>query len=121
MSKPKGGRPDSPAARSTSMKKNKYVKLPFTFSKNEPDPGEFRLGQIVPKEHAECEYLLWAIRKHKGDKPAAAAAVGVSLRTIYNLLHWYYPIWLERQARQDGDGSPKKSRGPKAPKAPRSR
>jgi transcriptional regulator with PAS, ATPase and Fis domain len=35
----------------------------------------------------EMEHVLRVLEKHKGNKPAAAAELGISLKTLYNKLN----------------------------------
>src|SRR5690606_30101280 len=50
-----------------------------------------RLAGRLPHTLAEIERraILSAIRRHNGDKRAAASELGVSLKTVYNKLHTY--------------------------------
>lgn len=44
-------------------------------------PGEPTL------EDVEMSYILYVLRRHKGNKPAAAKQLGIALKTLYNKLN----------------------------------
>lgn len=37
----------------------------------------------------EMEYIILTLNKHNGNKPVAAAKLGISLKTLYNKLNQY--------------------------------
>jgi DNA-binding NtrC family response regulator len=47
-----------------------------------PEPSEARTLREI-----EMEHILRVLEKHKGNKPAAAAELGISLKTLYNKLN----------------------------------
>lgn len=50
--------------------------------------SEFRIPDGSPTLHAiKTEYILYVLRKHDGNKPAAAAELGICLKTLYNKLN----------------------------------
>lgn len=46
-------------------------------------------GEGRSLEDIERDEILAALRRHQGNKPAAARQLGISLRTLYNKLHTY--------------------------------
>ncbi len=48
--------------------------------------GAFAVGSLVPLERLEADYLNWAVARHAGDMASLAAALGLSLRTLYRKL-----------------------------------
>jgi len=49
-------------------------------------------------KEVEMEHILRVLEKHKGNKPAAAAELGIVLKTLYNKLHQ----WEEERGKQAG-------------------
>lgn len=49
-------------------------------------------------KEVEMEHILRVLDKHKGSKPAAAAELGIVLKTLYNKLHQ----WEEERSKQAG-------------------
>jgi DNA-binding NtrC family response regulator len=47
-------------------------------------------------KEVEMEHILRVLEKHRGNKPAAAAELGIVLKTLYNKLHQ----WEEERAKQ---------------------
>lgn len=48
-----------------------------------------RVPATATVEEAERKLILAALESHRGDKPAAAASLGISLKTLYNRLNDY--------------------------------
>jgi DNA-binding NtrC family response regulator len=57
-------------------------------------------GVLAPKtlKEVEMEHILRVLEKHQGNKPAAAAELGIVLKTLYNKLNQ----WEEERTRQAG-------------------
>jgi DNA-binding NtrC family response regulator len=55
-------------------------------------------GQARTLKEIEKEHILRVVAKHNGDKPAAAAELGIVLKTLYNKLNQ----WKEEDARKAG-------------------
>ncbi len=61
----------------------------------EPKEEVFETAEGVPYpmfptlEELEREHILKALERHKNNKTHAAAALGVTLKTLYNKLHDY--------------------------------
>jgi DNA-binding NtrC family response regulator len=55
---------------------------------------------VAPKtlKEVEMEHILRVLEKHKGNKPAAAAELGIVLKTLYNKLNQ----WEEERSKQAG-------------------
>ncbi len=55
---------------------------------------------LIPKtlKEIEMDHILKVLEKHNGNKPAAAAELGIVLKTLYNKLNQ----WQEEQGRQAG-------------------
>jgi DNA-binding NtrC family response regulator len=65
-----------------------------------PPPGGETLGGQAPKtlKEIEMDHILKVLDKHKGNKPAAAAELGIVLKTLYNKLNQ----WQEERAKNAG-------------------
>jgi DNA-binding NtrC family response regulator len=55
-------------------------------------------GQPRTLKEIEKEHILRVLEKHNGDKPAAAAELGIVLKTLYNKLHLWQQEDQERKA-----------------------
>jgi DNA-binding NtrC family response regulator len=60
--------------------------LPSTLSLTPSTPGAVPSGARTLRE-IEMEHVLRVLEKHGGNKPAAAAELGISLKTMYNKLN----------------------------------
>ncbi|MCC6417483.1 MAG: sigma-54-dependent Fis family transcriptional regulator [Gemmataceae bacterium] len=63
-----------------------------------PPPGLAASAHGPPRtlREIEMEHILRVLEKHKGNKPAAAAELGIVLKTLYNKLN----AWQEEQERR---------------------
>jgi DNA-binding NtrC family response regulator len=61
--------------------------------KTAPAPGP---SQPRTLKEIEMEHILRVLEKHNGNKPAAAAELGIVLKTLYNKLNQ----WQEEQERK---------------------
>ncbi len=75
---------------------------PTTLSLTRPEPGPLASGSghAAPKtlKEVEMEHILRVLEKHQGNKPAAAAELGIVLKTLYNKLNQ----WEEERAKAAG-------------------
>lgn len=73
---------------------------PATLTLTRPTPGETTSRPTSPRtlREIEMDHILKVLAKHKGNKPAAAAELGIVLKTLYNKLNQ----WQEDQAKQAG-------------------
>jgi transcriptional regulator with PAS, ATPase and Fis domain len=58
----------------------------------EPVPSSGPSAELVPRpwltlEENERDYLAWAVKNHRGDRPALARRLGLSERTLFRKLH----------------------------------
>jgi len=65
----------------------------------QPNNGYHQPGQVdTPKsltlEEMEREQILRVLDKHRGNKPAVAAELGISLKTLYNKLNRYAELGM---------------------------
>lgn len=69
------------------------LSLPNTLTDRKVDGG-------MPKtlKEIEMDHIMMVLEKHHGNKPAAAAELGIVLKTLYNKLNQ----WQEERARQAG-------------------
>lgn len=69
------------------------LSLPSTMAERKPDGN-------MPKtlKEIEMDHIMMVLEKHNGNKPAAAAELGIVLKTLYNKLNQ----WQEERARQAG-------------------
>ncbi|MGE0624811.1 MAG: sigma-54-dependent transcriptional regulator [Pseudomonadales bacterium] len=52
-------------------------------------PDYIRVAATASVDEAERKLILAALEKYRGDKPAAAESLGISLKTLYNRLNEY--------------------------------
>src|SRR5262245_37479467 len=73
---------------------------PATVSMPRTDSAHAAPGSTAPKtlKEVEMEHILRVLDKHQGNKPAAAAELGIVLKTLYNKLHQ----WEEERAKAAG-------------------
>jgi len=67
---------------------------PPTLTLKQPEPGMVSNAPRTLKE-IEMDYILKVLDKHGGNKPAAAAELGIVLKTLYNKLNQ----WQEERAK----------------------
>jgi DNA-binding NtrC family response regulator len=72
------------------------IKMPAPAAKAEPTPTMSSGGARTLRE-IEMEHVLKVLEKHNRNKPAAAAELGISLKTLYNKLNQ-----LEEERRSAG-------------------
>ena len=65
-----------------------------------PEPASMPAGRSAAKtlKEIEMEHILRVLNKHNGNKPAAAAELGIVLKTLYNKLNQ----WEEERSRTAG-------------------
>jgi transcriptional regulator with PAS, ATPase and Fis domain len=57
-------------------------------------PGQVDTPKSLTLEEMEREQILRVLDKHRGNKPAVAAELGISLKTLYNKLNRYAELGL---------------------------
>lgn len=62
-----------------------------------PDAGANTLPAPAPLEEVERQHILAALKRHSGNRAAAAAELGISLRTLYYRLELYQRQGLLQQ------------------------
>jgi DNA-binding NtrC family response regulator len=70
---------------------------PPTLTLKQPEPGHVSEAPRTLKE-IEMDHILKVLEKHGGNKPAAAAELGIVLKTLYNKLNQ----WQEERAKTAG-------------------
>jgi DNA-binding NtrC family response regulator len=65
-----------------------------------PNPGPAPATPVLPKtlKDVEMDHILKVLEKHQGNKPAAAAELGIVLKTLYNKLNQ----WQEERQKTAG-------------------
>jgi DNA-binding NtrC family response regulator len=73
---------------------------PATLSMPRTDAAHAPAASSAPRtlKEVEMEHILRVLEKHRGNKPAAAAELGIVLKTLYNKLNQ----WEEERAKQAG-------------------
>ena len=73
---------------------------PATLSMPRTDATHAPAASSAPRtlKEVEMEHILRVLEKHRGNKPAAAAELGIVLKTLYNKLNQ----WEEERAKQAG-------------------
>jgi DNA-binding NtrC family response regulator len=89
-----GGEPIGPEHLPHSVRRQSGAATTLTLARA---PAEENQPAARTLEEIEMEYILRALEKHRGNKPAAAAELGISLKTLYNKLNK-----LEEQRRTAG-------------------